>query len=223
MSEIRGGEIENDKSCSTLQERILVQMIKLENLCNEEGYNEQTLNPARRIIKELRETMNVHRVANGMVEYKYSKPPAAELKEFSGYMTKTPMGAEGCEHVWNPITKDGAPPILRWDCIKCSQSKPIQPQQDNKSCEHVWSIQVKGYGAPEGGAFYQCSKCGKDSIEHPKDKELLPCPFCGSEALLLPEIPKVKRLVKCSNASCDAWTINMIIDKWNMRKGVINA
>ena len=58
------------KSCTTLNERILIQMTKLVKLCDEEGYNDEILNPARNIIDELRQSMNVFRVANGMVEYK---------------------------------------------------------------------------------------------------------------------------------------------------------
>lgn len=58
------------KSCTTLNERILIQMTKLVKLCDKEGYNNDTLNPARNIIDELRQSMNVLRVANGMVEYK---------------------------------------------------------------------------------------------------------------------------------------------------------
>ena len=57
------------KSCTTLNERILIQMTKLVKICDEEGYNNETLNPARNIIDELRQSMNVFRVANGMVEY----------------------------------------------------------------------------------------------------------------------------------------------------------
>ena len=41
------------RSNTTLNERILVQMTKLERLCREEGYNNETLNPSRNIIKEL--------------------------------------------------------------------------------------------------------------------------------------------------------------------------
>lgn len=59
------------RSNSTLYERILVQMTKLIRLCEEEGYNNETLNPSRNIMKEMRAAMNVRRVVDGMVEYNH--------------------------------------------------------------------------------------------------------------------------------------------------------
>ena len=44
-------------------------MTKLVKLCEEEGYNNECLNPARNIIKEYRQSLNVRRVVDGMVEY----------------------------------------------------------------------------------------------------------------------------------------------------------
>ncbi len=62
------------RSCSTINERILVQMTKLVGLCEDEGYNNATLKSSRNIISELRESMNVRRVVDGMVEYKHEEP-----------------------------------------------------------------------------------------------------------------------------------------------------
>ena len=59
------------RSCKTLYERILVQMSKLIRLCEQEGYNPQTLNPSRAIVKEMRRSMNVRRIVDGMVEYNH--------------------------------------------------------------------------------------------------------------------------------------------------------
>lgn len=43
-------------------EQILIQLTKAVRLLTEEGYNDKTLDPMRKIIKELREEMNVERV-----------------------------------------------------------------------------------------------------------------------------------------------------------------
>ncbi len=59
------------RSCSSLNERILIQMTKLIKLCEEEGYNNETLNPARNIVKDMRSTMGIRRVVDGMVEYNH--------------------------------------------------------------------------------------------------------------------------------------------------------
>jgi len=61
---------------------------------------------------------------------------AAQTKEFSGYMTETPMHSESqCEHVWIAMygTHDE---IVRYDCARCKISKPIVSQGvQNDSCE----------------------------------------------------------------------------------------
>lgn len=69
------------RSCETLNERILVQMSKLIRLCEEEGYNNQTLNPSKDIIKEMRISMNVRRLTGGMVEYNHSEAMLQERQK----------------------------------------------------------------------------------------------------------------------------------------------
>lgn len=54
----------------TRDERILIQLNKLLRLCDEEGYNNETLNPARNLLKEMREEMNVQRISGGKIEYR---------------------------------------------------------------------------------------------------------------------------------------------------------
>ena len=60
------------------------------------------------------------------------------------------------------------------------------------------------------------------------DKRLLPCPFCGGEALLTNQISadtyghKLWNVIciKCDNGTMAYWDKNHVIDKWNTRTPV---
>mgnify|MGYP000380125443 CR=1 FL=1 len=51
------------------REKILLQLTKAVRLLEEENYNDKTLNPMRRCLKELRIEMDVSRVSNEQIYY----------------------------------------------------------------------------------------------------------------------------------------------------------